>query len=181
MPKGYWSMTLKQISDGIGSVWWLWFIPPEGGQTAVNATNTLSRGSLLLEKAEIFGNSGSTFPHHCPAALLQEGQVHPGEPWPQKPGEVGKRTAYTPDPAVEPAWLTPFTSPHKDNTEARGRKSTVKYFILTVVPFWNFSSIYVSYGLNYGINQCESVTTILAPSSYQDKISISSSLQASPQ
>lgn len=100
MPKGYWSMTLKQISDGIGSVWWLWFIPPEGGQTAVNATNTLSRGSLLLEKAEIFGNSGSTFPHHCPAALLQEGQVHPGEPWPQKPGEVGKRTTYTPAPTV---------------------------------------------------------------------------------
>ena len=97
------------------------------------------------------------------------------------PGEVGKRTTYTPAPAVDPAWLTQSTSPHKDNIEARGWKSTVKCFILIVVPFWNFSSIYVSYGLNYGINQCESVTTILAPSSYQDKISISSSLQALPQ
>lgn len=79
------------------------------------------------------------------------------------PGEVGKRTTYTPAPAVDPAWLTQSTSPHKDNTEAKGWKSTVKCFILIVVPFWNFSSIYVSYGLNYGINQCESVTTILAP------------------
>lgn len=80
MPKGYLSRTLKQISDGIGSVWWLCFIPSEGGQTAVNAINTPSWGSLLPEKAEIFGNSGPTFPHHCLAAPLQEGQVHPGDP-----------------------------------------------------------------------------------------------------